>query len=335
MKLYKKCGLLILTFSLMLTGAPISAAGYVSDFFDGVLSDVSSVSAAAAKPTGLVVSIKKKSSKEVTVNCSWSSSADYYDVVLSYSTPTGAKGKLSGTVGENSLSYDFDQQEGINYTYTLKVTGRGSDGSKSAAAKKTNKYRLNGSATKKVKKVIKNNIKASWSDYKKVKYVHDWMVKNISYDENLSNFTFSDAILKKSAVCQGYSETFMVFMELLGIPVKYVPSVEQGNHAWNLVKVSGKWYHVDVTWDDPAGMDFITDNYPVYDYFLQSTKSFQSKATQNGYEHQYTASKYPKCTTTTYDNSGSTEEYWEALPGDTSGTMYNNTFKVWKNGVAK
>ena len=23
------------------------------------------------------------------------------------------------------------------------------------------------------------------------------------------------------------------------------------NHIWNLIKIDGKWYHVDVTWDDP------------------------------------------------------------------------------------
>ena len=24
------------------------------------------------------------------------------------------------------------------------------------------------------------------------------------------------------------------------------------NHAWNLIKIDGEWYHIDVTWDDPT-----------------------------------------------------------------------------------
>ena len=40
-----------------------------------------------------------------------------------------------------------------------------------------------------------------------------------------------------------------------------------GPHMWNMVKVGGLWYHVDVTWDDP-----ISSSGPMlrYDYFLVS-----------------------------------------------------------------
>ena len=342
MRSIKRMSALLLSLVLLVSGLPVDLTQRAADRYgQEIVSDVAVVDAAAAKPTDLSISIKKKRSSKVTVTAKWSASADYYNVDLSYSTPTGATGTVSGTVAENSMTYDFKQSEGINYTYTLKVAGVSYDGSQSATAQKTKKYRLVGKATKKVKKIIKKNIKSSWSDYQKVKYVHDWMIKNISYDQSetipAKSFTFAGAILKKKAVCKGYAETFMVFMELLGIPVKYVPSVEQGNHAWNMVKVSGKWYHIDVTWDDPLGMDSVTNSYPVYDYFLQSTNNFQSKSAEkgNGYEHFYSTSKFPKCSSTTYDNDGSKEGYWEAVPGDTSGSMYNDTFSVWKNGVAQ
>ena len=340
MRPFKRFGAFILSLALLVSGLPIETLGSISDYLaSDAVADASVAFAQAKKPTDLSISVKKKSGSTVTVTAKWSASADYYAVDLGYSTPTGASGNVSGTVGENSMSYDFIQNEGINYTYTLKVSGVGNNGSQSAVAKKTKKYRLVGKATKKVKKIIKKNIKSSWSDYKKVKYVHDWIVKNVSYDNSSvtpdASFTFKGALLKKKAVCQGYSETFMVFMELLGIPVKFVPSVDQGNHAWNMVKVSGKWYHIDVTWDDPLGMDSVTNSYPVYDFFLQSTKNFQSKNTQNGYEHTYSTSKYPKCSSTIYDNDGCKDSYTEAVPGDTSGYAYYNTFHVWKNGVAQ
>ena len=313
----------VVSFSLSLSGT-----------MGGFYSDVSEVSAQSVKPTDLNISISG-SGKKVTVTGSWNGNFDYYSIVMGYTTPTGGKGKLKGQTADKSFTYTFDQDEGIGYTYTLKVKGMGFDGSKSSAATKSKKYRVVGEATQKVKKVIKNNITSSMSDLEKVRFVHDWMVKNIAYDtsEKNLNYTFSEAILEKKAVCQGYSETFMVFMELMGIPVKYVPSVKSGNHAWNMVKVSGKWYHIDVTWDDPLGMDDITNNHPVYDFFLQSSESFASKNTQTPDGHRYSASKYPKCSSTLYDNPGSTEGYWESVPGESSAYEYNNTFSVCIDGA--
>lgn len=36
-------------------------------------------------------------------------------------------------------------------------------------------------------------------------------------------------------------------------------------HTWNMVKVDGNWYHVDITWDDPTGANTLR-----YTYFLVS-----------------------------------------------------------------
>ena len=44
-----------------------------------------------------------------------------------------------------------------------------------------------------------------------------------------------------------------------------------GGHAWNQVKVDGKWYNIDVTWDDPIYYWGGTlTPILVYDYFLVS-----------------------------------------------------------------
>ena len=41
-------------------------------------------------------------------------------------------------------------------------------------------------------------------------------------------------------------------MDMLGIE-NYTISGKAGNdqHIWNVVKINGDWYQVDVTWDDP------------------------------------------------------------------------------------
>ena len=40
-----------------------------------------------------------------------------------------------------------------------------------------------------------------------------------------------------------------------------------GNHTWNRIKLGGKWYHVDVTWDDPVPDQL---GYAIHTYFLVS-----------------------------------------------------------------
>jgi len=62
----------------------------------------------------------------------------------------------------------------------------------------------------------------------------------------------------KGPVCDGYARAFKVLCDKLGIPCvvetgwsKASASGPVGFHMWNLVQIGGKWYGVDVTWNDP------------------------------------------------------------------------------------
>lgn len=99
-------------------------------------------------------------------------------------------------------------------------------------------------------------LRPNMSNIEKIKAVHDYMVRNVSYD--LANFQAGTipwvdygaygALVNKKAVCSGYSAGFELLMERLGIPVTTVTSGSM-SHAWNMVQLDGNWYHVDVTWD--------------------------------------------------------------------------------------
>lgn len=57
------------------------------------------------------------------------------------------------------------------------------------------------------------------------------------------------------AVCDGYAAAFSLLMREADIPCIVVTgtAVRDGQtvpHAWNLVQLGGRWYHIDCAWDD-------------------------------------------------------------------------------------
>ena len=96
------------------------------------------------------------------------------------------------------------------------------------------------------------------SDYEKLKYVHDWIVNNTVYlYANTDYESEADGpVVYGRAICEGYSKAFMYFAQSMGFEcVCVVGSAGGVDHMWNLVKLNGQWYHVDVTWDDPVMSD--------------------------------------------------------------------------------
>ena len=94
------------------------------------------------------------------------------------------------------------------------------------------------------------------SDYEKIMRVCDYLTPIIEYDQDQKMISHSAyaAIVKHSAVCQGYALLFYRLMLELGIDCRYVRgevSTDEGmeSHAWNIVKVGDVYYNVDLTWD--------------------------------------------------------------------------------------
>lgn len=88
--------------------------------------------------------------------------------------------------------------------------------------------------------------------YSQELFVHDKLAKEISFDQNnpLNQSAYS-ALVEGKSVCAGYSKAFQLVMHELGIPCYYITGkVEGSNHAWNIVRINGDFYNVDVLWDD-------------------------------------------------------------------------------------
>ncbi len=100
----------------------------------------------------------------------------------------------------------------------------------------------------------------SLDEYQQALLVHDYLALNCEYDyDNYKNnkvpeisHTAYGSLVNQVAVCDGYADAFAYIMEdKLGISCEVISSKDMA-HAWNMIEIGQEWYHVDVTWDDPA-----------------------------------------------------------------------------------
>lgn len=102
----------------------------------------------------------------------------------------------------------------------------------------------------KVDEILEETVYEGMEDWQIALAVHDYLAANFSYDETMSHYTGYDLLVEGTAVCSGYAGAYMDLMNREGIPCIMVLSDDMG-HGWNLIRLGGAWYHVDVTWDDP------------------------------------------------------------------------------------
>lgn len=155
-------------------------------------------------------------------------------------------------------------------------------------------------------RVIYNQyVKESMSDYEKIVAAHKWLIQNVKYDKRLYtkgdvpwvSHTAKGALQYGIAVCDGYSKAFMMIMEHYNIPCMMVTG---GQHAWNLVKIKDKWYHVDCTFDDPI-VNWNFNNKHVYTTYFLKTDAYMAK------DHTWLRQYFPSATSTTVDKKYRTE----------------------------
>ena len=147
--------------------------------------------------------------------------------------------------------------------------------------------------------VIGALIGKNMSDYEKELTIHDWIIDWADYDEEtLSNSPNAKpdpdndnpygTLYQKKAICSGYTSTFQIFMDLLGIEcitIHGTYTLTGEEHAWNMVRIDGEWYCVDVTWDDPLGSRVSTAS--KHEYFNVTTSYMKST------RHQWDESTTP------------------------------------------
>lgn len=88
-------------------------------------------------------------------------------------------------------------------------------------------------------------------------YVHDYLCTNVSYfDNDLFSHCLVGPLLYGCGVCDGISQAAQFLLKAGGIR-SYIVFGEAKNflqsnflpHAWNVIELDNKWYHLDVTFD--------------------------------------------------------------------------------------
>ncbi|MWV47340.1 transglutaminase [Paenibacillus sp. HJL G12] len=173
----------------------------------------------------------------------------------------GKTNQLKGQL-KDALEQALESDPYMNYTiesYGYSYSGS----SKSATVSVQLSYRETAEQTayvsKRVQSILGSIIKPGMNDHEKVKAIHDWIVLHLKYDETLQKYTAYDGLNSGSTVCQGYSLLTYKMLKEAGITNRIVEGTAAPRdtgisqlHAWNLVLLDGKWYHLDTTWDDPA-----------------------------------------------------------------------------------
>ncbi len=140
----------------------------------------------------------------------------------------------------------------------------------------------------KVDQIYQNLYNSKKSQIDNIRVFHDYIINHTKYDEDRSknkniNY-YSDiaygSLIEGHALCGGYSDAMQLFLEKMNIKNFKVSS---DKHIWNAVYINGKWYHLDLTWDDPitnTGKDYLT-----HDYFLiTTTKLLSLNVEQHNYD---------------------------------------------------
>lgn len=135
------------------------------------------------------------------------------------------------------------------------------------------------------------------SDLEKEIEIHDYICKNVRYDYDFaaSSFECVGPLLFGKGVCEGISKATKLLLDLADIDSLLVngKSTQQHHnssalksdlHTWNIIKINGRNYHLDVTFD----LTIQAFNTVRYDYFNLSD-------TEINFDHLIISTHIPQC----------------------------------------
>lgn len=157
------------------------------------------------------------------------------------------------------------------------------------------------------------------TEYDKIKCIYDMLATGLTYDFDSANeissidsdsfskklldidiysYTILGVFLRKKAVCEGIAKAFKLILNSLDIfcivvdgtaDIDNLKSKKSFNHTWNIVKINGELYHIDLTWAVEESMDERIN----YDYFCLNDEQIRK-------DHRFDYDT-PKCSSNKYN----------------------------------
>jgi|GEM_PF-403192 len=174
-------------------------------------------------------------------------------------------------------------------------------------------------------KRVLDGVTPEMTEYDTVKYFHDYLASNVVYDETAENCRdIYGVFVDRKAICGGYSKAFSYLCDKVGIETATITGDADGEaHMWNMVKIDGQWYNIDITY---AVTDSELGRYVRYDYFCVNDEMLAD--TRSVYEQIYT---YPKATAEDcnyFVKNGLVADSWD----DVRAMLINQIAEVTKTG---
>jgi hypothetical protein len=110
------------------------------------------------------------------------------------------------------------------------------------------------------------------NDLDRSRLAFTWIATHVQYDAEAYNtgnykdeFSADSVLMRRTAVCEGHSTLFTELALMMNLEVVKIIGYAKGyglgtnkkftdtNHAWNAVKIDGKWQLIDVTWGSGYG----------------------------------------------------------------------------------
>lgn len=135
-----------------------------------------------------------------------------------------------------------------------------------------------------------NTLNPDDSDFAKALKLHDWIVQNVTYGDRYTTGGFAaNAFANRKAVCEGYAYAYQFLLSQVGVESIYVGAkTPSEQHAWNLVKIDGHYFHVDCTWN----VGTVGQTTGKHKYFLLNDEEFNEDGRHGEYWKE--SDKYPK-----------------------------------------
>ena len=164
--------------------------------------------------------------------------------------------QLATPVTENDLRLAFSRLLAtkwelyfVSQEYTLKKEGE-------TVLYMRPQYRFLGEARQVAKMVLDGNLNAilsslspTWTPLEILFYLHDYLITHFDYDNAHKSYDIYTLLDTGEGVCQAYALLFKALCERVSIPCDVVLCFDM-QHEWNMVKLYGNWYHIDLTWDE-------------------------------------------------------------------------------------